>query len=340
MLEGTTDNVTGSGAAAATTGNITSGTASEAMIKAATAASSAETAKPSGTGTGDPPKEAGAGNTGATLDATGQPPKVDSSGSATGDRGPIPFDRHEAALKNARTESIQQYKWAQELQDQGLNPDEVKAGVSLLMRLRKDPAAFWKQLGSEVQAGVTEEETFDIPGADLESPDGKVKAYSEGAHQKSLEVMEKKILSQFKKEMKPLIEFYGSEMTTRQQADFDAKAKKVGDAALKRAESFPHFKENKVAIAQKLAAMPADVVDEIGPIAAMFEAYNQMLQEKVFPSIETDAEKRVREDFQKKANAGGVHPAGGGGDTKKVEITGVSALAAHMEKLAAQGVGG
>lgn len=336
-VEGMTDNAAGS--PGATSGNITSGTASEAMIKAATAASSTDTPA-GGSGTGTPDGQAGGGTPNPNAAATGAaaPPNPPA---ANGERGPIPYDRHEAAVRNARTEAAQQYQWAQELQAQGLKPDEIKAGVALLTRLRNDPKAFWAQLGSEVNpagtGGTTEEETFELPGADLTSPDGKVKAYSETAHLKSLEVMEKKILSQFKKEMQPLIEFHSSEMTARQQADFDAKAAKIGDAALKRAMNMPHFKENQKAIAEKLAAVDPEVLSEIGPVAAMFEAYNMVLQEKVFPNIETAAEKKVREDYAKKANAGGsVHPTGGGGNVRKPELNNATQLAAHMEKLAAQ----
>lgn len=337
-VEGTTDNSAGSGS----TGNVTSGTASEAMIKAAEAASSPAGPDASGgSGAGAQPPKAGEGTPGATTGATGQPTGTGSSG-ATGDRGPIPFERHEAALKNAREE----FKWAQELTASGLKPDEVKAGVALLIKLRTDPAAFWKQLGEEGKfgqpAGETEKEpTFEYPSPDLASADGKVKAFSGDAVLKALEVQEKKLIHQFQKEMRPLIEFHSSEMTRQQQTEFTAQVKRTSDAALKRAEALPHFKDHKAAIADKLAAVAPEVLAEIGPIGALFEAYHAVLAEKVYPTIESDAEKRVRENYGKKAaGGGGIPPNGGGGDAKPVVLDGPDALAKHMERLAAQGVGG
>lgn len=335
MSVGTTENVAGSGS----TGNVTSGTASEAMIKAATAASSADTPAPGASGNGATATGAGDGTPGSTTGATGQPAGAGSPGAA-GERGPIPYDRHEAALANARKDEAQKFAWAAELQGAGLKPEEVKAGVDLLMRLRKDPAAFWKQLGEEGKFGSaagSTEPTFEYPEADLSSPDGTVKAYSQAAFLKALEVQEQKLLHTFKKEMQPLVEFQTSEMTARERAAFNEQVAKASNSAYKRAEALPHFKEHKAAIAEKLAATSLEVLEEIGPIAAMFEAYHAVLAEKVYPTIGKSAEEKVREDFQRKAaGGGGVHPGGGGGNHKAVKLENVNDLAAHMERLAAQ----
>jgi hypothetical protein len=334
MLEGTTDNVAGS-----TTGNVTSGTASEAMIKAATAASSADSPAPGASGTGETTKPAEGGTPASTAGATSQPGTVVEKPGATGERGPIPFDRHEAALRNAREETTQAFAWAKELTANGLKPDEVKAGVNLLMRLRNDPKAFFSQLGEELGAGGGKaEEELTYPDADLSTQDGKVKAYSSDAMQKVLAVQEKKLLREFQKTMAPLMEHHERELTTRQQAEMDARIAKASSTALKQAETFPHFTEHKALIGEKLKSFSPEEVEEMGgPIAAMLVAYNRVLQEKVFPKSETDAEKRVREEFQRKANAasGSVHPGATAGNATAPKLENVNDLSKHLERLAA-----
>src|SRR5512138_568316 len=94
-----------------TTENVTSGTASEALIKAAQdSLSSGEKGTPAPSGTGDTPAPGATGNGAATSGAIGQP-----SGTiqpdATGNRGEAPESRIQAAVRNARAE----YQWAQQL---------------------------------------------------------------------------------------------------------------------------------------------------------------------------------------------------------------------------------
>lgn len=323
-------------------GGVTSGTASDAMIKAAASASSAETpAVPTGERGAGASGEPGGGRVPVTPSGTtGQPGSTEGKPGTPGGEGFIPTDRHQAAVRNAREEALKPYAWAKELSDAGMKPEEVKAAVSLLTRLRSDPDAFWKQLGSELGGGTTTEPEETMPEADLVSQDGKVKAFSDAALIKALGVQEKRLLKQFRTEMKPLMEFHSSEMTARQRQDFDARTQRTAQSALKRAESLPHFTENKVAIAETMAALhesSPELLDEVGPAALLLMAYNQVLQEKVFPTIGKTSETKVLDDLKRKAaTTGSIHPGGGGGHVEKPALNNVTDLAAHMEKLAAQ----
>lgn len=325
-LEGTTENVAGS----SSTGGVTSGTASDAMIRAAAAASSAETEAGSGSGTAATSTEgAGAGTSGGstTVSPTG-----------TGERGPIPYDRHETILANARKE----YEWAERLKSEGYGPEDVQAAVTLLRQIRGDARGFWKQLGDELGAageGETKPRVEDLkfPEPDLVSQDGRTKAFSDAAVLKIVEIAEKRIQQQLEGKIGPLVEFYGNEMSAREAQQRDEQAKAISNAAIKRISSFPHFEALKGDIGKRLVEMHKDgTVREVGPISAMFLAYNQLVQERG-PSLQNTAETKVRESMERKAaaSAGSVVPGGGAGEVKKPTLNTPSDLARHMERLAA-----
>lgn len=336
-LEGTTDNVSAS-TGASSSGSISSGTASEAMIKAAMAASSAESASGTGqpAGTGDTTQQTGDGTSGADAGTTAPPAAATGTPDATGNRGPIPFDRHEAALKNAR----EQFKWAQELTGQGYSPEDVKTAVTLLARLRGDAKGFWQQLGSELgsagKAGNTEEVEEAYPEADLVSQDGKLKAFSADALMKALAVQEKRLLKKFESNIQPLTKFYSDQMTAQQQAEQQEQLRQSTAVLLEQARALPHFKENEQAIKENLKAMDVSLRRQLGAGASLMLAYNQFLASRQ-PALQAQTEQKVRDDFSRKANAaaGSISPSGGSGDPRPAKLENARDLAAHMEKLAA-----
>lgn len=311
-----------SSATPASTTSVSSGTASEAMLRAV-AASSAE-ASPDGS------KVAGAAPvTGATVQTGADGKPVDT-------KGPIPFDRHEQILKNARETSAQEalkpFAWAK-----GLSEKEATAAIQLVSLIKKDPAAFWRELGATIgqtpaEAKATVAEAF--PEADLEGPNG-VKAYSDVALKKTLDLFRKQLMAEFQGELRPLMEFRDGEVSTRERAALAANMKSLAGRALTQARALPHFKEHEPAIVEKLQQMDPAIRAEVGPIAAMYMAFEQVKAEKVYPTLQADAEKRVRADFDKKAAASGIHPVGGDGKTQESPvINGEAGLAAHMRKLA------
>lgn len=331
MQVGTVENA-GAAASGQPSGGVSSGTASEALIKAAQTSLSSGEGAPGASGTGDTAQAGAQGTGAATSGATGQP-SAQGQPDATGNRGEAPESRIQAAVRNAR----QEYAWAQELLSAGLKPQDVKAAISLVLRLRENPRQFWTELGTELGGDRQEDTVENYPDPDLATQDGRVTAYSHASVLKALEIQERKLTKLFQQQMQPLLDAHGRQLTAEKQAQIEAHNKRVGDSALAEARKFPHFKENEALIAEKLLALPEELRDQVGPVAAMFIAYNQVISEKVLPGFQRNAETAVREDNRRKAaTTGSVHPNGPQGDAKKPELRNVTDLAAHMERLSAQ----
>lgn len=333
---GTTDNVTASvteGQTAPTSsGNVSSGTASEAMIKAATAASSADT--PPAGDAGDTAKPGAASDSTANPDATGQPGAADKAAAAA-TRGEAPPARIEAAVKNARAETLTKYGLTE-----STNPADVRVGVDLLSDIRRDPKAwatqFVQELGGTIsfeKPAAKEEVPEEFPAPSLISADGQ-KAYSDTDILKITDILQKRIMQQ----LQPDLAYVRSAKTTAEQREHQQRLASFTQEKLAEARKLPHFtKENEPKILAELQAIPTETRRSVGAIAALYMAYNAFLQKSVFPSIDTSAETRVRESFEKKARTsqGQAHPSDQGGDGKTPTLKGVDDLAKHMERLEA-----
>lgn len=309
-------------ASSGTSGNVSSGTASEAMIKAAMASEGATEKTP-------PVVDA------ASAAAPGAKVQIGTDGKPLTDANEPPKERWNDILNNQRKlaaeEALKPYAWARDMK-----AEDVSAAISLVSALRKDKVAFWRELGAMIEpegAGETKDEAF--PDADLEGPNG-VKAYSDVTLKKTLDIFEKRLMRKFQGELRPLVEFRDGELSTRERNELTNNAKSLAGRALTQARALPHFKENEAHVVAKLQAMDPALRKEVGPIAAMYMAFEAVKAEKVYPTMDVEAEKRVRADFDKKAAAGGIHPVGGDGKVKETPvIKGQSGLAAHMERLAA-----
>lgn len=307
-------------AATGTASGVSSGTASEAMIKAAMASEGA---------TEKTPPDVGAASAAVVAGTIAQPAK---DGKPAGTNEP-PKERWDDILANARAkateDALKPYGWAKDL-----NAEEATAALGLVATLRKDPGAFWRELGTMVKGGEsaeTKDEAF--PAADVISSDG-VKVHSDANVQKILEVFERKLMTKFQGELRPLLDFHDGELKTREKATAVNNAKQLAGQALTSARALPHFKEHEAAIVETLTKMDPAIRKAVGPIAAMYMAFEQVKTEKVYPTLEAEAEKKVRADYDKKAAASGIHPVGGDGKVKETPVLkGASALAAHMERL-------
>lgn len=267
------------------------------------------------------------------------------SAPAADTRGPIPFDRHESALKNAReqaaTEALKPFAWAS-----GSKPEVVQRAWSLHQEMQSNPVAFYERLGRELEArgaltggAVTPPASpaapQKLPEPDLHSPDGKSHAFSAGRLEEWAKAREQQLEASIMARLKPVMD---REQQQQEQQEFQTELKsrqQVMNEALAEAQKFPHFKENEPLISAKLDQMDRAIVRKVGVVAAMHIAYGQVLAEQVFPGIESAAEKRVREDYEKKARAstGNITPNGGGGTPRAAKPRTVEALAAHMESL-------
>lgn len=334
------ENENPTGADAPLGSGLTSGTASEALLRAAEAASSADT-QPEGKTTGDTMPQVGDGTPESKPAATGQPATSNPAGSQPAPDG-TPEHRIQAAVRNAREQATREVE-ARYAAFKGMDPEQVSTGLALLREIQADPGKFLEELSTRLgrpatapAAAVADDE--DLPEPDLVSKDGQLRTYKAETLQKMLDIHGRRIAAAIRNEVKPFIDYTQTAQTREQQAADYAKREQVVRQALEEARELPHFtKENEPAILEILQGMSDEARASLGPVAALHKAYALFLKERVFPTIDSDADRRVRESFTRKAatSAGTVHPSGQGGDTKPPELKGVADLAAHMERMAA-----
>lgn len=311
------------------------------MIAAAQAASSADTT-PAGNTAGDTTPQGGKPAP-AIPDATGQPAAaaaatVPASAAVTGE---APEARIVAATKNAREQATREVEARYEA-FKGLDPAEVKLAMQVLSELRSDTAKFHQELGQRINGGqpaaaATAPEEY--PAADLVSKDGTMKTYTDATMQKVLDVHGKRVKAELMAELKPYLNYTDSEQKRTATAEAEAARDRFLTEALTEARQMPHFtKANEPAILEEMEAIPLHVRKAIGPVAVIHRAYNSFLHKKVFPTVDSEADKRLRDEYSRKAAAGGgsAHPTQQGGDPKPTVIRDgdVDGLARHMARLA------
>lgn len=349
---GTTDNaaasVTGGAPEPSTSGNVSSGTASDAMVKAAMAASSAD-GSPAG-------NEAETAAITAGIAGTVAKPVVDpnqpAKGAQAATKGEAPESRIQAAVRNARAEVETQYAWAKDL-----NPTHVSVAMDVATEISRDAKGFASRLAGELgmklvpikeqaqppQGGqATGDGQAELPKPRLRAEDGTA-AYAADQMPAIIDAITKRITAQFEGRIKPLVDDRERNQRTALATEQRESARQTVEGALAKARQLPHFtKENEPHILGLLKAIPQAERLQMGPIGAMYHAYNQFLAQKVFPSVDTAAEERVRASYAKKAatSVGSGHPVDQGGNGKSTEIKGVDGLARHMERLAQQAAAG
>lgn len=355
---GTTENNAGpSGAAAAADGGVISGTASDAMMKAFEASSASEGAAGPEAVAAEPAGHAGTVPTGAAASTSGAKGPQVPTGAAT-NTGPVPFDRHDAAVKNARqagiTEGEAKYAWAKDL-----DQESVSTAFGIARNLLSDTKGFAAKLAGELgmklvpiseaasaPTGAAAGRAFTLPKADLRSEDGKG-AYSDEALGKILTDFAAHMEAKFGDRVKPL-EIMRQNLTEQEQRTaIHAEAHTAVDTMMRDFRAKPYFlvddgKGNKVEhpnILRNLMAIPEQVRNRIGAEASMSRAYQQYLMEDVFPHIGNTAAAQVRNENARKAAAstGTIVPGGSGVTGKKERLRDgdVGGLAARMAEMAA-----
>lgn len=304
--------------------------ASDSLMKATESASSADnvgetvtetTVKPGADTTVQPE------NLTETQPPAGQPGKP----------GEAPENRIQAAVRNARAEVEKQYEAFK-----GLDPQQVRTGMALLAEIQADPRAFAEQLmqrlgmtlpqGEPEPAPVPAE--FKMPEADLVSADGKLRTFSEKAVAALVQNLTQHLTGQFTSQLKPIQEFVSSEQTSRQVAEEKAQMLERVNSAVESIKGMPHYDEQGVLSA--LRGMDKGLRAQLGPVGALHHAYSLYLRDSVFPTIDSQAEQRVRDGFKRKAAAseGTVQPNGTAGQAKKPSLQTADDLAAHMARMA------
>lgn len=299
-------------------------TVQSALTKAAaaqTAASPAGVQSPTGAGDGTP-----SGQTAATTQA----PAAPTSGQPETKRGPIPFDVHETALKNAREKAekatAERYAWAN-----GLDPNDVKEALRIHKMLNGDVRGFYAQLGKEL-----EEQGEDMPEPDYQSPDGKSKFFSADAMQKALTALENKLRRELLGKVDPLLtEHQQRQQAEQTRAQREAQAVQIREA-ITHMESLPFYsKENEALISEEMERIPRETVQRMGIVGAMYLAYSNFVA-KHQQRLTEAGRQQVHEDLQRKAAAAGgqVAPTGNQPNVPVKTPRNESELAKHMERIA------
>jgi hypothetical protein len=130
-------------------------------------------------------------------------------------------------------------------------------------------------------------------------------------------------------------------MSQAQEAEekrqISALAAEQTDAVMTEMRRMAHFtKENEPAINKRFAAIPMEVKQAHGTIAALYLAYIQFLNEDILPKIKADAVREADADNRRRANAGAgnVRP-GGGTNVGGKAPTNPRELAEHMRRMQA-----
>lgn len=350
-MAGTTDNTgdsvtsTGSTSAPASTSSASAPsapmTAVAALEKASGALSSSATA-PGQTKPGDTTAAAGAGTPGAAP-ATTQQAQPSGQPDTTGTRAPIPFDRHEAAIKNARTAG-QTALLSTITGTDIITPQhhaDVKTGYSLVGELRQNPRAFIENIARDLGLQVVSagQSATDTPATvrgdvkpDLVSEDGR-KAYSA---ELMLQVVKQEVaaaVQQMQGTVQPLLTAHEQQQQQEAQRAAQDEAREKATDFLTDMRAREHFKDYEPAILQKLRDMDPGLRKRLGAFAALQTAYLDVVNEVVKPKLAADADQKVRDEYAKKANtAGGIVPNGSQPTGAKKRPGNVRELAAHLER--------
>lgn len=321
------------------------------LHKAAAAVSS--TAQPAQPGSGQPnqPGAATTAQPGATGASSNDPEDPDWSR--------IPENRRSAILKNHEkkvTEAIEaKIGWAK-----NVNPEHVQGAFGLAQRLSSNPVQFVADLIGEIRQnpqmaaelqqvlGVAGQpnvepqpkakEPFKFPAGRLTADDGKTRTYSEEQLQEILTGVTGQLKSEFEEMLSgrvaPIEEFRGNLEERENMIATIQEARQSTVQLMDEMRTLPHFtKENEPKILEYLMAIPADVKQRIGTVAALQQAYNMFLVKDILPGYDTRAEQKVREEQRRKATAGsGGNVSGQAPATPGQKPRNASELSEHLRK--------
>ena len=317
-----------------------------AALEKASGALSSSAAAPGQTKPGDTTAAGGTG-TPPAAPATTQQAQPSGQPDATGARAPIPLDRHEAAVKNARvagqTEALKSITGADVITPQ--HQADVKLGYTLVGDLRQNPKAFIenvaRDLGLQVvpigQAADTPAaggmKPGQMPSGDLRSEDGKL-AYSADLTMQLIDMKVKEAMERIQGTVQPLLTAHEVQQQEAEKAQRREAAREQSTEFLTEMRQRDHFKDYEPAILERFRAMsPEEKARRGGPFAALQVAYLDVLNEIVKPKLAADADQKVRDEYTKKANtAGGIVPNGSQPTGATKRPSNVRELSKHLER--------
>ncbi len=198
------------------------------------------------------------------------------------------------------------------------SPEQVKAAMEIASMYRGDPIQYVRQLIQEIgqdpelAARLGEgDESEDIPEPqpDLEATDaqGRVvgRAYSDKRLAEREKWFEANLMRKLQGMLGPYLEWTNSARSAQEVEQVRAESRQTAVSIIDEARvNLPHFKENEKEIQTALAAIPKERKMQIGAVAALYEAYNRVLKEKVLPTLSHTAEQKAIEDQRRRAAAG------------------------------------
>lgn len=204
--------------------------------------------------------------------------------------GPIPFDRHKAALDNARAKAAEEaeakYRWLQQYGDQ----NALQTRLSVLQRAEQDPAGFARDFlhaagidpRTLVQQAAPQPAQDPRPDPDILLENGQT-TYSHERLQQLLEWERRQLTSQFQSELAPI---------KQERVVKEMQEKSLGQARqlLATAAQWPGFAEHKDEIK---ALLKSD------PHITLHDAYIKVVPQK----LTDQAYQKALADLQQKAGA-------------------------------------
>ena len=252
-----------------------------------------------------------------------QPTPSQTDESTRAQRGPIPYDRHEAVLTKARNDharaleqeraKAEQYSWLRPYIDAGLNPERLTYLVQMgakfagdkrgfLDALADDPAVQeWAAARAAQQAKATQEDAEPQPDA-VDQRTGE--AYYSPAQQRVWgEWNRRQLRGETEALVKPLLTEREERLAREKtEAEF-AEAHEQASSLFGRYKSLPHFMENLPAIRAKYDELPRGQKD-------LGYAYSLVMQDVVLPTLSQKEQDHVVADMKRQAHAASLNPKG------------------------------
>ena len=284
-------------------------------------------------------------------DAPTTPETADAPPPDTKPKGPIPFTRHEQILKTTREkvatetrESVEKEigPWRQVMSS--FRPDEFAPVVDKLASLARDPVAFYRDLGQELQRNgllpnqpqqnapasrQTAAPQGTEPEPDLVNPDTGELLYSAPQLQKALAWREGQIEARIRAELQPLMDSHRQSQQDREMSTLTSQATAKAAEAVEEAKTWEGFEELKPKIA---ALMRSD------RRYSLEGAYLKVYQTEYVPTRKQRERESVVAELKQKGRAGesGISP---NSRSNASPTTGTAGFREVLEReLAAQGM--
>lgn len=242
--------------------------------------------------------------------------------------GPIPFDRHETILTNARKEAadkaVAEYKatygWAEKVPqdaieryaqlDQQMADDPVQLAYDIMQAASKNPkfAAKIKSLAARTLSGRPAAEPTATAVAEMPGPDTD-SGYSQKGLQALLAWQRTETLREaregFQKELDPFRTVAETFENQRKSAEREQYLETRTQALSSQIDKLPLAKEHEDAIAKAFLALPAKTEADL--VANMYQAYHSV----VGPVLEGKSQQAAMKALSTQAAANSARPTSG-----------------------------